>query len=84
MKDWTNRICCVVFMLLFTCAAIYVAHDLGQRRIEYVEVPMGVSDTQRFLQAEGLYHGKIDNVWREQTERAWCDYMAVNVWPKGD
>lgn len=46
-----------------------------------VEVPMSVSDTQRFLKAEGLYDGKIDNDWGPGTERAWCDYMAMKSWP---
>jgi hypothetical protein len=44
-----------------------------------IEVPMSIADTQRFLKAQNLYRGRIDSKWGPKTERAWCDYCAVQA-----
>ena len=77
MKAW--------ILILFCCAllCLYVGYKCGQQAWRFVpkevvvEIPMSVSDIQRFLKAEGLYEGKIDNVWGPGTERAWCNWCAV-------
>ena len=42
-----------------------------------VEVPMSISDTQRYLKGQNLYAGAIDGIWGPGTERAWCNWCAV-------
>ena len=40
----------------------------------YVQPPC---EAQRRLKEQGLYHGKIDNVWGPESDKAYCDYMAI-------
>ena len=74
----------MTILLAIALSAFFAGYYCSQPAWRYVEVPMSVSDTQRYLQAENLYQGKIDGIWGPATERAWCDYMAVKVWPKGE
>ena len=40
----------------------------------YVQCP---AEAQERLKAQGLYDGKIDGIWGKETDRAYCDYMAI-------
>jgi hypothetical protein len=72
-------------VILFCCAllCLYVGYKCGQQARRFVpkevivEVPMSISDIQRFLADEGHYQGRIDGIWGPKMERAWCDYCAV-------
>ena len=40
----------------------------------YVQPPC---EAQRRLKEQGLYHGRIDNIWGKETDKAFCDYCAI-------
>ena len=39
-----QRICKTLMIMIIVCVAIACAHDLGQRRVEYVNTPINYSD----------------------------------------
>lgn len=36
-----------------------------------------IGEAQQRLKEQGLYHGKIDYKWGEMTDKAYCDWMAI-------
>lgn len=42
----------------------------------YVQPPC---EAQRRLREQGLYQGRIDNIWGKETDKAFCDYMAIKA-----
>ncbi len=42
----------------------------------YVQAPC---EAQRRLKEQGLYHGRIDNLWGTETDKEFCDYMAIRA-----
>ena len=42
----------------------------------YVQPPC---EAQRRLKEQGLYHGKIDNIWGPESDKAYCDYCAIET-----
>lgn len=42
----------------------------------YVQCP---AEAQERLKAQGLYDGKIDGIWGEKTDRAYCDWCAIQT-----
>ncbi len=42
----------------------------------YVQCP---AEAQERLKAQGLYDGKIDGIWGPETDRAYCDWCAIQT-----
>jgi len=40
----------------------------------YVQPPC---EAQRRLKEQGLYHGRIDNIWGPESDKAFCDWCAI-------
>ena len=41
-----------------------------------IKVPMSVGETQQILKDLGYYQGKVDYIWKDETERAYNQYLA--------
>ena len=42
----------------------------------YVQCP---AEAQERLKTQGLYDGKIDNIWGKETDKAYCDWCAIQT-----
>lgn len=55
-----------------------------QKRIKIIRVPdpnyiQCPAEAQERLKAQDLYEGKIDGIWGEETDKAYCDYCAIRA-----
>ena len=82
-----NKIMSMVRTLLvgFGCVVLIAMYCIiqTQKQVKIIRVPdpsyvMNPFEAQERLKAQGLYDGKIDGIWGEKTDRAYCDYMAAN------
>lgn len=51
-------------------------------QIIYIQDPnyvQNIGEAQMRLKDQSLYHGKIDYIWGKETDRAYCDYMAIRA-----
>ena len=84
MKKTLTILAFIVFIVLPVFGAGMVTswyctpRIIVRETIVETEVPMSIPDVQRFLGVTP------DGIWGEQTERAWNNYCAVKVWPKGE
>jgi len=69
-----------LLIVIITVSALSVAVHLAKPKIVYVQDPSYVQppcEAQRRLKEMGLYHGKIDNIWGKESDKAYCDYCAI-------
>ena len=62
--------------------AMYCIIQTQESQIIYIQDPNYVQppcEAQRRLKEQGLYHGKIDNIWGPESDKAFCDYCAINA-----
>lgn len=58
---------------------LYCAHP-STPTIVYIQDPNYVQppcEAQRRLKEQGLYNGKIDNIWGPESDKAFCNYCAI-------
>ena len=81
MTQATKTSISVVILFLIAIPLIVWSASLNMpTQIIYVQDPNYVqcpSEAQERLKAQGFYHGKIDGIWGEQSDRAFCDWCAV-------
>ena len=82
MKKSINNL----WYLYLTCCAILtlgLAWRLSRIALNYPEPfkiqPQSIGESQQILKDAGHYHGAIDYKWGVLTERAYCDYWAVEI-----
>ena len=70
----------IVFILL---SVAYVKHLADREpQIIYIQDPNYVQppcEAQRRLKEQGLYHGRIDNIWGPESDKAYCNYCAIQA-----
>lgn len=85
MTDYLSRAGKTILIMLIVVCALSIAislTDLKEPEIIYIQDPNYVQppcEAQKRLKEQGLYHGKIDNIWGEKTDKAFCDYMAIRT-----
>ena len=71
----------IIVTILLSVA--YVKHLADQEpQIIYIQDPNYVQppcEAQRRLKEQGLYHGRIDNIWGPESDKAFCDYCAIRA-----
>jgi len=83
MIDNLSRAGLTLLIIFTTVLSVAYVKTLADREptIIYIQDPNYVQppcEAQRRLKEMGLYHGKIDNIWGKESDRAYCDYCAVN------
>ena len=74
-----------VLLVGFGCdvlIAMYCIIKTQEARVIYIQDPnyvQNIGEAQRRLKEQGLYHGKIDYIWGQGTDKAYCDYMAIRA-----
>ncbi len=81
-----NKVMSMVRVLLvgFGCVVLIGMYCIiqTQKQAKTIRVPdpnyvQNPYEAQERLKAQGLYYGKIDGIWGKETDRAYCDYMAI-------
>ena len=72
----------ILIMITVVLSVAYVNNlaDDKEPQIIYIQDPNYVQppcEAQKRLKEQGLYHGKIDNIWGPESDRAFCDYIAI-------
>lgn len=83
-KDYLSRFGLVLLIMLSTLLSVIYIKHLAERREPIVKLVPIVDpnyvqnpyEAQERLKAQGLYDGKIDGLWGDKTDRAYCDYCA--------
>jgi len=85
MNDYLNRAGKTILIVIITVCALSIAVSLSEKtkglQVVYIQDPNYVQspyEAQQILKDMGLYHGKIDGIWGKESDRAYCDYCAVN------
>ena len=84
MNDYLSRTgLTILIMITILLSVAYVKHLADQPpKIIYIQGPNYVQppcEAQRRLKEQGLYHGKIDNIWGPESDKAFCDYCAIRA-----
>ena len=84
MNDNLSRAGLTLLIIVFILLSVaYVKHLADQElQIIYIQDPNYVQppcEAQRRLKEQGLYHGKIDNIWGPESDKAFCDYCAIQA-----
>ena len=70
------------FVVMIAMWCIIQTQKAQPPQIIYIQDPNYVQppcEAQRRLKEQGLYHGKIDNIWGKETDRAFCDWCAIRA-----
>lgn len=70
------------FVVLVGMWCIIQEQNNQEPQIIYIQDPnyvQNIGEAQMRLKEQGLYHGKIDYVWGKETDRAYCNYMAIKA-----
>jgi len=81
----------ILIVLLLAAITFYSGYKIAQwgaPRCRIVRVPaeqkiQNIFEIQQALKDRGLYEGKVDGIWGEKTDKAYCDYCAIQHF-KGD
>ena len=74
-----------VLLVGFGCVvliAMYCIIKTQEARVIFIQDPnyvQNIGEAQRRLKEQGLYHGKIDYIWGQGTEKAYCDYCGIRA-----
>lgn len=85
MKDNLSRAGLTLLIIFLIVLSVAYAKNLADERepqIIYIQDPNYVQppcEAQRRLKEQGLYHGRIDNIWGKETDKAFCDYCAIRA-----
>ena len=83
MNDYLSRAGKTILIIVIVVYAASIAislTDLNEPQIIYIQDPNYVQppcEAQRRLKEQGLYHGKIDNIWGKESDKALCDWCAI-------
>jgi|GEM_PF-5649078 len=72
----------IVGLMFVVLVGQYCALSTSTPTIVYIQDPNYVQppcEAQRRLKEQDLYHGKIDNIWGKETDKAFCDYCAIKA-----
>jgi len=81
-----NKVMGMVRILLvgFGCIVLMAMYCIiqSQKQVKIIRVPdpnyvQNPYEAQERLKAQGLYDGKIDGIWGKETDRAYCDWAAM-------
>lgn len=70
---------CVVLVAIW---CIIQEQKNQEPKIIYIQDPNYVQppcEAQRRLKEQGLYHGRIDNIWGPESDKAFCDWCAIRA-----
>ena len=76
------RVLLVGFGCVVLVAMWCIIQTQQQVKIIYIQDPNYVQppcEAQRRLKEQGLYHGRIDNIWGPESDKAFCDYCAIRA-----
>ena len=84
MNDNLSRAGLTILIIACTLLSVaYVKHLADQElQIIYIQDPcyvQNIGEAQRRLKEQGLYQGKIDYIWGKETDRAYCNYCAIQA-----
>ncbi len=89
MYDYLRRAGKTILIIIIVVCVVSIAKNLAEQRIinaepeiVYIQDPLYVQppcEAQRRLKEQGLYDGRIDGIWGEKTDKAFCDYMAIRA-----
>ena len=82
MNDELSRAGLTILIIVTILLSVaYIKHLADQEpQIIFIQDPNYVQppcEAQRRLKEQGLYNGRIDNIWGKETDRAYCDYCAI-------
>lgn len=87
MNDYLSRAGKTLLIIVIVVTGLSIAMNLSdfsepEPQIIYIQDPNYVQppcEAQRRLKEQGLYHGKIDNIWGPESDKAFCNYMAIRA-----
>ena len=72
-----------IMLVVMTAMWCIIQEQKNQEpQIIYIQDPNYVQppcEAQRRLKEQGLYHGRIDNIWGPESDKAFCDYCAIRA-----
>lgn len=82
MNDYISRAAKTILIMAVVVLSVAFVRNYREPTIKFVPVQdpnyvQGVCEAQERLKAQGLYHGRIDGLWRDETSRAYNDYCAI-------
>lgn len=80
MNDYLSRAGKTILIIVITVSALSIAVHISKPKIIYIQDPnyvQNIFEAQTRLKAQDLYSGKIDGIWGEGTDKAYCDYCAI-------
>ena len=83
-KDYLSRAGLTILIMLTIVLSVIYVKSLADKepKIIFIQDPnyvQNIGEAQRRLKEQGLYHGKIDYIWGQGAENAYCDYMAIRA-----
>ena len=83
LKIIKTILCVIIGLFLcygagWTCESVQysVNNAYTQGLFEASMQPRSIAETQTILKKRGYYKGKIDGIWKEKTEKAYCQWNA--------
>lgn len=67
---------CIVLVAMFCIIKTQELKVIYIQDPNYVQPPC---EAQRRLKEQGLYHGRIDNIWGPESDKAFCDWCAIEA-----
>lgn len=82
MNDNLSRAGLTLLIIVTLILSVAYVKHLSDRepQIIFIQDPNYVQppcEAQRRLKEQGLYHGRIDNIWGPESDKAFCDYCAI-------
>ena len=80
MNDNLSRAGKTILIVIIVVGVLSIVTNRPESQIIYIQDPNYVQppcEAQRRLKEQGLYHGRIDNIWGPESDKAFCDYCAI-------
>ena len=82
MNDNLSRAGKTILIVIIVIGVLSMVTNRPEPQIIYIQDPNYVQppcEAQRRLKEQGLYQGRIDNIWGPESDKAFCDYCAINA-----
>ena len=69
-----------ILIVIIVVGVLSIVTNRPEPQIIYIQDPNYVQppcEAQSRLKEQGLYHGRIDNIWGPESDKAFCDYCAI-------
>jgi len=84
MNNYISRAAKTILIMAVVVLSIAYVKERREQRVILVPVQdpnyvQGICEAQERLKAQRLYNGRIDGVWGKETEKAYCDWAAIQT-----